>query len=73
MFKSIVKYFAKKYVISLLNDALEAAKSKVDIDKWRNKVQQVLDVCQKIMNALEDNKIEDSEAKEVIESASKLF
>ena len=32
---TIVKWFAKKYVISIINDVIAAAKSKVDIETWK--------------------------------------
>ena len=42
---AIVKFFAKKYVISIINDLLEAASKKVDIDVWKARVKNVLDFC----------------------------
>ena len=39
---AIVKWFAKKYVISIINDVIEAAKSKVDIDTWKQRVKNVI-------------------------------
>ena len=39
---AIVKYFAKKYVISIINDVIEAAKNKVDIETWKQRVKNVI-------------------------------
>ena len=43
--KAIVKFFAKKYVISIINDMLEAAAKKTDIELWKARVKNVLDFC----------------------------
>ena len=42
---TIVKWFAKKYVASIVTDLLEAASKKVDIDVWKARVKNVLDFC----------------------------
>ena len=42
---TIVKWFAKKYVISIINDMLEAAAKKTDIELWKARVKNVLDFC----------------------------
>ena len=36
--KTLIKYFAKKYIISLINDSLELAKKKVNISSIKTKV-----------------------------------
>ena len=38
----IVKYFAKKYVVSIINDLLEAAAKKTDIELWKARVKKVI-------------------------------
>ena len=43
--KTLIKYFAKKYIISLINDSLELAKKKVDTDSIKAKVKKVIDFC----------------------------
>ena len=42
---TIVKYFAKKYVISIINDMLEAAAKKTDIELWKSRVKKVIQLC----------------------------
>ena len=42
---TIVKWFAKKYVISIINDVIEAAKRKVDIETWKQRVKKVIQFC----------------------------
>ena len=42
---TIVKWFAKKYVISIINDVIAAAKSKVDIETWKLRVKNVIEFC----------------------------
>ena len=39
---AIVKFFAKKYVISIINDMLEAAAKKTDIELWKSRVKKVI-------------------------------
>ena len=43
--KSLIKYFAKKYIISIINDVIEAAKRKVDIEIWKQRVKDVIAFC----------------------------
>ena len=42
---TIVKWFAKKYVASIVTDLLEAAAKKTDLDVWKARVKNVLDFC----------------------------
>ena len=42
---AIVKFFAKKYVISIINDMLEAAAKKTDIELWKSRVKKVIQLC----------------------------
>ena len=43
--KTLIRYFAKKYIISIINDSLELAKKKVDTDSIKTKVKNVIDFC----------------------------
>ena len=38
----IVKYFAKKYVASIVTDLLEAASKKTDLELWKSRVRNVI-------------------------------
>ena len=70
---AIVKFFAKKYVISIINDLLEAASKKVDIDVWKARVKNVLDFCQLLLDTLNDNKLTPEEADKIVDAATSLI
>ena len=42
---AIVKFFAKKYVVSIVNDILDAASKKTDIELWKSRVKKVIQFC----------------------------
>ena len=42
---TIVKYFAKKYVASIVTDLLEAASKKTDLELWKSRVKKVIQFC----------------------------
>ena len=69
----IVKYFAKKYVASIVTDLLEAAAKKVDIDVWKARVKNVLDFCQLLLDTLNDNKLTPEEADKIVDAATSLI
>ena len=70
---AIVKWFAKKYVISIINDVIEAAKSKVDIETWKLRVKNVISFCNLLLETLDDDKLTAEEADKIIDSATKLI
>ena len=41
----IVKYFAKKYVASIVTDLREAASKKTDLELWKSRVKKVIKFC----------------------------
>ena len=69
----IVKYFAKKYVASIVTDLIEAAAKKVDIDVWKARVKNVLDFCQLLLKTLDDNKLTPEEADKIVDAATSLI
>ena len=69
----IVKYFAKKYVASIVTDLLEAAAKKVDIDVWKARVKNVLDFCQLLLDTLNDNKLTPEETDKIVDAATSLI
>lgn len=71
--KAIVKWFAKKYVVSIVNDLLDAAKSKVDIQTWKTRVKNVIAFCTLLLETLEDDKLTAEEADKIVDSATKLI
>ena len=70
---TIVKWFAKKYVASIVTDLLEAAAKKVDIDVWKARVKNVLDFCQLLLDTLDDNKLTPEETDKIVDAATSLI
>lgn len=71
--KTLIKYFAKKYIISLINDSLELAKKKVDVDSIKAKVKNVIDFCNLLLESIEDDKLSAEECDRIVDSAEKLI
>ena len=71
--KSVIKYFAKKYIISIINDSLELAKKKVDTSSIKAKVKSVIDFCNLLLESIEDDKLSAEECDKIIDSAEKLM
>ena len=71
--KSVIKWFAKKYIISLINDSLELAKKKVDTNSIKAKVKNVIEFCNLLLESIEDDKLSAEECDKIINSAEKLI
>ena len=71
--KTLVKYFAKKYIISIINDSLELAKKKVDVNSIKAKVKNVIDFCNLLLESIEDDKLSAEECNKIVDSAEKLI
>ena len=71
--KTLIKYFAKKYIISIINDSLELAKKKVDTDSIKAKVKNVIDFCNLLIKSIEDDKLSAEECDKIVDSAEKLI
>ena len=71
--KSVIKWFAKKYIISLINDSLELAKKKVDTSSIKSKVKNVIDFCNLLLESIEDDKLSAEECDRIVDSAEKLM
>ena len=69
---AIIKYFAKKYVASIVTDLLEAASKKTDLELWKSRVKKVLQFCQFLFEKLDDNVITNDEIAEITEKAKNL-
>ena len=69
----IVKYFAKKYVASIITDMLKQTAQKVDLETWKTKIKNVLQFCQFLLEKLDDNAITNDEIVEIAEKAKKLI
>lgn len=71
MVKSIVVKLAKKYIVSALNDTLAAksedvAVAKTFVQTWLARVKVILAALEKALAYLEDNKLDDKEAEEIV-------
>ena len=64
---AIVKWFAKKYVISIINDVKKKTKSKVDIETWKLRVKNVIAFCNLLLETLDDDKLTAEEADKIID------
>ena len=71
--KTLIKYFAKKYIISIINDSLELAKKKVDVNSIKTKVKNVIDFCNLLLKSIEDDKLSAEECDRIVDSAEKLI
>ena len=70
--KAIVKYFAKKYVASIITDMLKQTAQKIDLETWKTKIKNVLQFCQFLLEKLDDNAITNDEIVEIAEKAKNL-
>ena len=70
--KNLIRYFAKKYVASVVTDMLQKASQKINLDLWKQRVRGVLDFCQMLLDKLDDNAITNEEAREIAEKAKSL-
>ena len=70
---TIVKWFAKKYVASIITDMLKQTAQKVDLETWKTKIKNVLQFCQLLLEKLDDNAITNDEIVEIAEKAKKLI
>ena len=71
--KSVIKWFAKKYIISIINDSLELAKKKVDTSSIKAKVKNVIDFCNLLLESIEDDKLSAEECDRIVDNAEKLI
>lgn len=67
----IVKWFAKRYVIGMLNDMLEQYKDNVSkvrdtLKTWIARFDKILFMFRSLLEKLEDNKIDDAEVDQTI-------
>ena len=73
MIKPIIRYFAKKYVASIITDMLKQTAQKIDLETWKTKIKNVLQFCQFLLEKLDDNAITNDEIVEIAEKAKKLI
>ena len=73
MLQTILKFFAKKYVASIITDMLKQTAQKIDLETWKTKIKNVLQFCQFLLEKLDDNAITNDEIVEIAEKAKKLI
>ena len=71
--KTLIRYFAKKYVLSLVNDGIKAIQAKTDLEPYKAKVRQALEACTALSKALDDDVITKEEAEAVCDAVKALF
>ena len=75
--KTLIIYFAKKYVVSALNDVLEKYKDNVGviceiISTWIRRLQIIVEELKMILARVSDGKIEDEEVKDSVKEIEKI-
>lgn len=68
----MIKFFAKKYVIGIVNDLLVGHKENVDkvkdtLNTWISRIDKVLFALRSMLTKLDDNQITDEEVEKTIE------
>lgn len=75
--KTLIIYFAKKYVVSALNDVLEKYKDNVGviceiISTWIRRLQCIIEELKMILARVSDGKIEDDEIRDSVKEIETL-
>lgn len=73
MIKRICMFFAKKYAISIINDALASLQEKKDMTPYREKIKAVANCASDLMTALDDNSLDSDELEALTERVKDLF
>lgn len=71
--KAIIRFFAKKYIISMLNDVLKKVADKEQYPVVIDKTQKIVALCGAVTKALDDGNITQEETEEIISRAGELF
>lgn len=69
----MIKWFAKKFIIGKVNEALAALKSNESVIAYKLKITQIVNFLNNLLSYLEDYEISDDEADKVIEECKSLF
>lgn len=75
--KTVLKWIAKKYVLSMANDLLDKYKEDVGsalttLNLWIGRLERVLNTLRCIAAKLDDGKIDDKEMEESVDQINKL-
>lgn len=75
--KTLIVYFAKKYVISALNDLLEKYKDNVaeisgTLELWIKRLQVIVEELKTILSRVSDGKIDSDEIEESVKEIEQI-
>ena len=71
--KAIIRFFAKKYVLSMLNDVLSKVADKEQYPVIIDKTEKIVALCGVVTKALNDGSITQDETEEILDAAKSLF
>ena len=69
----MLKWLAKKYAVSLVNDLIKKLNGKYDIASYRTRIVNVLKYLNNLLEVLDDGEVTSEEADKIIEETIKLF
>lgn len=74
----MIKFFAKKYLIGLVNDLLEEYKEDIGHAKdilniWISRIDKILFTLRSLLSKIEDNQITDEEVEQTTTEITKLI
>jgi DNA mismatch repair ATPase MutL len=70
---TLIKWFAKKYAVNIVNDMLKSISEKTDIQKYKDKTNMILEYLTNLMKVLEDNQVTNEEAEKIIDKTKEFF
>ena len=69
----MLKWFAKKYAVSLVNDFIKKLNGKYDVESYRTRIMSVLKFLNNLLECLDDGEVTSEEADKIIEATKELF
>lgn len=67
------KWIVKKYLKNVVNQALEDAKSRNNVDKYRRTAHKAIKVLDKFLTVIEDYNVSEKEIDDLCSDVEKLF
>ena len=69
----MLKYFAKKYVLRLVNNVIKSINIKIGIKKYINSIKRIIEYLNKLLSYLDDMEITSEESEALIKDSLELF
>ena len=69
----MIKWFAKKYVLSLVNTFIKKLNSKCDVEAYRTRIMAILKYLNNLLEVLDDGEVTGEEADKIIDATKQLF